>query len=995
MSAVSLASLTGAIQRLTPVDAAFDGSAVNQARMDNFVALAGRVREAFLPPKSVSLKHSNERGFTATQQIADMDIYPFCQALALTTGINVTIVGIDGASQTIRPPAVRVLPPQPYYPLSAVDQMIELAGQRLINSVYGREPAPLSSDDIESIIAASEFGRFAKLAETRFGLSEVRFGNDLSIIGDRRFFELLEQLASSTSVARVTIQPTADGIARKVFDVLGNDFPWIFDPATEGTVHRLRYEASAVQDSQTVELLAQRLSLFTGGTVKAVPAQLIADKKLLRSPTQNVADSLESVPMQAHGKYLYASSQGASAISNILNVEVPFSLQNESLARFLTNRPSNNGHFLSYSSRRGPKVAASEYVEGLRELARELSLPTVDLQLRQGGLTITLPRPEAIANFNGLEIFLDYLEATRGIIQGNVNIVRPQDDTAVAQFLARHLGMDTDWSFDNSGSILALKCRSGTWPDKLSFLAERYLGKKVAVSRNPEPFSGEIVQPRTHMPESRIWDNLRPISEGIAQLLPVGLGSDPAVRLDGNRLIVYTQTLELPDRYLENVREDLYGVGIPVVFRNDYQAAKVDGLVPIVDIVKRSLPSDAYFGGIRHEDNQYVIRLYQRAALSRDLEKVITQIQRCSGYPLRFEVQQSSPQLENLFETATDERSRRFFARAIVEGRKIESVSRLRSIFLEEFDQSVAPQNIRNREDASRVYTVKDFTDLHCFTIDNKDTQLREDALSIKHSADGTIEFGIHIVNAAHAVPYGSVADVMAERAGLDNSFELGGERIPFHVLPHFIRRGLNLEVGEQCEVFSLFFRTDSRFGIINGSQRIDIGAIKNKQIFSYEEIDGGRVNSVEIEDLENFCRANPNYSWSSISPSASQIPARAMVGSMVNMFNQVMGDTLLSAGIEVPMSFSPGSHERDFIKFTGPGRNYNALLAQRQLESHIADRTPLSAERIQFHEERQGFPASMSSAAEFLKRVFAMSQQFPNSDLFIDRQGTVQLGNS
>lgn len=968
----------GALQR--PGDAKLAASTLIREEVEG---LAARLMNAFFESPQVAVSYTEALGFKVRQVSAGEDAYPFAQALALASGAKVTLHGLESPGEVIVPPPIRLLLPEGYSPISCVDQLVDLSARAVINQLLGRSHVAPNRGDAQAILEASDFKSSITIGENRFGGGLLQCSGDLSILGDKRFFELLKELAASTDVIRAVLVPSASTVEAKVRELLGNDAAWKFTPQTKLSPHKISFDVNDTISDEKAARIASRIGLLTG-------AEIVTDRvPLLKGQLVRKPGSLDLRSDGASAEvYLHGIPAVKDECSNIQRVSIPFSLEPGSLRDFLGGRIGTGECYTVFDyARNSHKIPTEQYVFSLRSLGRELELN--GLRVESAPLRVYLTHPEQITDYSKLELFLEYLAVTQNPLSVKPEIFCPNDETSIAVYLESQLGLESEWSFSVNSAHISLETRGSQLPANFSTLTHRYIGKRLTLVRNPEPSSGTVLSATVDVPRGRAWDNIRSVTESAAQLLPSAFGPDPVVRLAGNRVIVYSKTADLPSAYLTAAREELYGIGIPVIFRNDYQAQKIKTTPILRDVVTRSLPRGMYLSSIEDSENQFTVCLYQRENAHFDLERFQREIERCTDRPVAFRLSAPSEQLESLFSDATDERSMRFFARAMYDGFRIQSISNLRSLFLEVFE-SGASEHIRFAPDSSRIYRARDLTHLDCFSIDGEETNLREDAFSIERKSSGRIEFGIHLINAAHLVPYGSAADAMAQSHGINNNADLGSESLSFNVLPYYIKRNFSLDLNESREVLSLFFETDSQFNIIPNSHRLDICEIQNKRYFTYEGIERGEIRDQRIDDLENFCLANPGHSNVPINLSFQPNP-RAMVGAMLRIFNSSAAETLAHANIAIPAILAPAQWElRDVAKLNAPARSYSALLTQRQLEAFIADREPLSAEQISFHESRQGYPATRSSAFQFLTTAYRVSMENDFSELGVSPEGKI-----
>lgn len=175
-----------------------------------------------------------------------------------------------------------------------------------------------------------------------------------------------------------------------------------------------------------------------------------------------------------------------------------------------------------------------------------------------------------------------------------------------------------------------------------------------------------------------------------------------------------------------------------------------------------------------------------------------------------------------------------------------EEVERAAEVFSDQID----PEELKRREDFRGITT---------FTIDPKDAKDFDDALSIRHLEDGTIEVGVHIADVSYFVTPGSVIDQEAYKRA--TSIYLVDRTIP--MLPERLCNLLcSLRPDEDKYSYSCIFTMSSEAEIL--SSRIARTVIRSDRRFTYEEaqamIEGGegdfKPEILELNDLAQKLRA-------------------------------------------------------------------------------------------------------------------------------------------
>lgn len=134
----------------------------------------------------------------------------------------------------------------------------------------------------------------------------------------------------------------------------------------------------------------------------------------------------------------------------------------------------------------------------------------------------------------------------------------------------------------------------------------------------------------------------------------------------------------------------------------------------------------------------------------------------------------------------------------------------------------ISPEALRTREDYREVLTL---------TIDPLDAKDFDDALSLRPTAEGLWEVGVHIADVSHFVEEGGIIDQEAYRRA--TSVYLVDRTIP--MLPESLSNGLcSLRPGEEKYSYSCIFELDDEAQI--HSTRIVRSLIRSDRRFTYEE---------------------------------------------------------------------------------------------------------------------------------------------------------------
>lgn len=93
------------------------------------------------------------------------------------------------------------------------------------------------------------------------------------------------------------------------------------------------------------------------------------------------------------------------------------------------------------------------------------------------------------------------------------------------------------------------------------------------------------------------------------------------------------------------------------------------------------------------------------------------------------------------------------------------------------------------QEDEAEIAARRDFRTEKTFTIDPNGSSELDDAIHVKTEADGTVEIGIHIADAAHFIKANSLVDREAKKRGTAvylskyTNFPVGGPDLELHLI--------------------------------------------------------------------------------------------------------------------------------------------------------------------------------------------------------------------
>ncbi len=161
-----------------------------------------------------------------------------------------------------------------------------------------------------------------------------------------------------------------------------------------------------------------------------------------------------------------------------------------------------------------------------------------------------------------------------------------------------------------------------------------------------------------------------------------------------------------------------------------------------------------------------------------------------------------------------------------------------------------ADQDFENREDLRKLTII---------TIDPPDARDFDDAISLTHNKNGTIELGIHIADVSHFVPSGGALDVEAHKRG--NSTYLPNHVIP--MLPEILSNGVCSLQQREVRFTKSAFITYSPRGVVKKA-RVANTVIRSAKRLTYIQaqhiLDGqpGRTSAKVVallHDMEKLAR--------------------------------------------------------------------------------------------------------------------------------------------
>jgi protein SSD1 len=165
-----------------------------------------------------------------------------------------------------------------------------------------------------------------------------------------------------------------------------------------------------------------------------------------------------------------------------------------------------------------------------------------------------------------------------------------------------------------------------------------------------------------------------------------------------------------------------------------------------------------------------------------------------------------------------------------------------------------------SKEDESSIAARRDFRHENTFTIDPNGAKELDDAIHVKHDADGKIEIGVHIADFAHFIKANTLVDREAKKRG--TGVYLMNRTVDM-LPPKLSSEICSLNPGQDRLTVSVVFKVDPQSGSID-PENLWIGKaiIKSSGMLSYKEVDavlngdknikleGATVNKIQILDV-------------------------------------------------------------------------------------------------------------------------------------------------
>jgi hypothetical protein len=211
-------------------------------------------------------------------------------------------------------------------------------------------------------------------------------------------------------------------------------------------------------------------------------------------------------------------------------------------------------------------------------------------------------------------------------------------------------------------------------------------------------------------------------------------------------------------------------------------------------------------------------------------------------------------------------------------------------------------------------------------------------------------------------------------------------------MLPKVVRDAIDLSVNQPRETFSLMFSIGTDLKIRDGSQWLGLARVKNTASYSYGQLERNLDSDdpfPEFNLLEQFSHNYPKF-FRAQGPIGKFMPAAAIVGGMVDIFNSHVVNILKAEQIALPRHHSRRSAELRH-RLTGGGRTYTSLEAQRQLLAYLEKREAHSKAEVDAIVKTIGIAPSESAAYKLFSCASAKWKMHRGAKLRLCSDGVVK----
>lgn len=949
---------------------------VSERGREELLQLAQFVSSAYIDEQNVAVTFAEDSGYCISSASApDAVLDSIATILAQISNHEVSYIRSDSQIEVRTPIGVPVI----IQNLPSQLGIQHSIAQRLFETFVGRQhntdaqPDVVLSDAHDRKLRA--FGDYA-VKRRDSGTPELVVQHDFTLLANREFLALMQELQETHGTFFLRCEPSFASSCSAARELIGHHAAWELTEEDNTLVLKV---LKASRLSQT--LISEAASCIEARA--HIPVRVEYHKSPFIRLLPPTVESSDVASTMSAASYLPATLSGSAHNTNRVTCIIPFEKCDARILRFITSHISSGSNFVGVATGHTPTaLSLSEFKDAVHALADKLCIPRARFSTAKGAINaIHLPSLTDVPHVEALLTCTSYINSLSALCSTPVQVQRNLAGSEVFAFFARFVGHTTDWSFITRDTLTEVRTRSPEkFTSEVTAAFRTIFGTDLRITRDPEPEHGEfLLAPREA--ESRVL-NRQFFPDELASIFPRGFGNPPAMIQQGNRLLVYSMTKNLPSAYLSSVTSDLYGLGVPVVLRQDAKAHLVTEVSTLQDIIVRSLPRGSYLRTIVDSDDTFRIEISGSSKDHVHVRAVLKEIALCSAKKLSLVWRKASPELLTAWELCGSENDKRFLGLAVDHENCFMDSRTLVDTFCNLFHyQQELPRSISEIEQ-NRAGKEVDLSHVECISIDGDGTYFCEDIFSVEQMPGGGYRIGVHIIAGSKLIPYGSVADIMARRRGNSSLVKLDGREFRGRLFSHDLQTLFHLDKTAKT-TFSLTFETNDHYTIHPDSYHLRLARVRNSRQLSFSEADDVMLNRDATHEpggetlrlLERFVRKQ-NERGCGFADRSTPVFAMDITHFLVGLFNWYADSLLRESGIALPLHNSSGVERYD-TKFTGPARDYRALLAQRQLERFLRRQHPMSSVEIAEHEAHIGTGAEASLAFQLLSIV----ESFRKSD--------------
>lgn len=847
------------------------------------------------------------------------------KVVGMVTGETVTVVEEGEIKQVFNPPAISLRLPGVLRDQFTDNSMIKVSGTKLL-SLVGSLPRHLLydegkvKDEITNITERFPFYRPTTGAAN--GILTVECHNDLSVVLADWFPAALRELERVNkkypgAAIRLAINHDENDLYRIFNREFGSLDPWrlscfLDQDLVIASVHR-KVLRSGIQP--LLEELPLRFKALTGKTldinIDSLPGVSGRQTSFVIEPRRDWRGvSLE----EAEREFLKLTRE----VPSVLGIQKVWREQNGN--RFYVEHSLRHfpeefiGLVLSTLSDysfpiefRGSHLPLSEdqLQEAFHGLLRYFPLEHPRISLRQNSVQVQFYNDLSVTETEWYPIFEKCLSVLAEHAEKKVILSRRLKTEQIYNLVADHAG-DSPWSIkcDEERRSVEVEVSPAMTPDEALAL-ERVLKDKsgwsvrINVCESDEQHQEVRVPGQTfagvHFADARL--TLHYVQENI----PAGLGESDVI-MKGNRVVISYSNKNLPAPYLDWVRGRLSRFNLPVVLKEAPSASPVESEAQAREILEHSCPKGWWIRSV--SKGRYGFQISCLAAeneLSRQLEFEALVSRSFSG-STEFRVRVSESALTEFLDRTGGE-SAHFLASLCDSSGRVISPAGARGVFDNRFRPPV--QGVGLSEPL--LLRRRDLTHIHGLTIDQSNSRMLEDMLSVRKLPNGNFLLGVHIVDGSAYFPYGSKIDSVAR----ERVCTMYGSRMVVPMVPEEI--GLDqgtMQPFRSVPAISLFAEIDDHGEICD--YKFHRSVVQSKRRLSYDHVDailqgkpGHEVRPVqwlsEVTSLLSDRWYNSGIKYEFL-PGGRGVVAQSMI-----LFNHCTAEYLKETGVAFPVKVEEG----------------------------------------------------------------------------------------